>query len=372
MFILLGTNWGRGNTGDFTFNAIKRAGHKVLLITPSECEYEECLTVQEDIDIQSLVGGMPEKPDIFLHVDCSGSTWFFPENIDKLEIPTAFWSTDTHFNFRWHKEWAGLFDYTFFTQKDWMEICVKAGVDNTELLPYAADELFHRDFKLERDIDVGYVGSLNKEKRRYFKMMEDKGIKVTTNDRHLFNEEIGKFYSRCKIVYNISARYDMNQRTFEAPAAGALLIGQSMIDSGFYDIFSPGKNADVHDFDNAADIIRKYLGKPELLSTVAKAGQKLVVEGHTYRSRIEKIVSACSNGVSARRTDPSRYYLRQLKAALVYQHPSFRIYGKAWNNFRNAIEANPAGTGLYILKYLYFRIYEKLLKLKQKMGKAPY
>ena len=372
MLILLGTNWGRGNTGDFVFQAIKRMGHKILLITPTECPYEEAQKIDQDMDLADLIANLDEKPSLFLYVDCSAPTWFFPRNLEKLQIPTAFWSTDTHFNFRWHKEWAGLFDYAFFTQLDWMEICIKAGVNNATWLPYAADEILHRDFNLERDIDVGYVGSLNDEKKRYFENLKKDGVTVTTNSQRLYNEEIGRFYSRCKIVYNISARYDLNQRTFEAPAAGALLISQSMIDKGFYEIFTLGENADVHNFDNASQVIKNYLGNPELLSKVSKAGQKLVLEGHTYRSRIEKILESCSKGITPQRMNNKYDYLHQIKLAMVHQHPSFKLYGKAWRYFKNSMEANPFGTILYLSNYLYFRVYEKLVKLKQKTGKAPY
>lgn len=372
MHIVLATNWKKGNTGDFIFHSIKRSENTLLLISPLDCPYEESRVVAPDVNVVEFIDSLEKKPDIFLHVDCSAETWFFPKGIEHLEIPTAFWSTDSHFNFRWHKEWAGLFDYSFFTQLDWLNLAKKAGVDNATWLPYAADEVYHRDFNLTRDIDVGYVGSLNSVKKEYFKMLEDKGISVATNDKHFYYEDIGRFYSRCKIVYNIAARYDINQRIFEAPAAGALLVSQARVDGGFYGIFKPGLDADVHDFDDAASIIKGYLDNPEKLSRVAEAGQKLVLENHTYTHRIEKIIETCAKGINPKRKDANLAYLRHIKSAFTYQHPTFHLWRKATAELTAALSLSTIRTVAYMFRYLYFRAYEKAVKMRQKLGKAPY
>ena len=372
MHVLFAANLKKGSSGDYIYLALKRLGHKVTVISPLEPVYEECVKVPQDVNLPEFIKNMRQKPDLFLFADCSGSGYFFPEKIADLELPTAWWALDNHLNFRWHKEWAGLFDYVFFTQYDWMMLAAKCGAKNLAWLPYAGDEVFHKDFKVKRDIDIGYVGSVTDQKKRYFRYLEKEGLEIQTNDRVIMYEDVGHFYSRCKIVYNLSARYDLNHRSFEPCIAGALVIGQSDLDEGFYKIFRPGVNCDVHNFDNAAKVIRGYLDDPEKLNRVAAAGQKLVTENHTYTARLKELFKVCGNGVTNERKNIAVSYMRHVKSAMTYQHPQFRLHGKAWKEFQAAMKKSLAGTCLYLFRYLLFRIYEKSLKTRYYFKNAPH
>ena len=177
MHVLFATNLKKGSSGDYIYLAIKRLGHKVTLISPLEPVYDDCIKVPPDVNLPDFIKNMPHPPDMFLFADCSTSSYFFPEKIADLNLPTAWWALDNHLNFRWHKEWAGLFDYVFFTQYDWMKLAAKFGAKNIAWLPYAGDEIFHKDFKVERDIDIGYVGSVTGQKKRYFHYLEKRGWK---------------------------------------------------------------------------------------------------------------------------------------------------------------------------------------------------
>lgn len=370
MHILLAGSFRKANSSvDFLYHAIKRAGCGVTYIGPLDCEYDEFVKVPQDVDVKEFVNNMETPPDLFLFVEGQTYHYFFPKGIMELEIPTAYWATDNYLNFRWNKEYHALFDYTFFVQENRIKLAQKAGADNLYWLPFAADEVFQRDHNVDRDIDVGYVGTVIADKKRYFDKLEKKGIKVETPET--FVDEIGEYYSRCKIVYNICARFDTNVRVFEAPAAGALLINQANVDSGFYRIFTPGVNADVHDFDDAADVIRSYLNDPEKLKKVAKAGKKTVLEGHTYRHRLEEILRVTSDGVTESRLKRRDSYISNVKAALTYQHPNFRLRKRALAELKLALRKDFFSTILHIIKYAAFRVYEKAEKLYWKLGKAP-
>ncbi len=373
MNILLLTNYKRGgHLGFITHRTLTRMGHAVTLATPLACDLPEALIVPEDVDAVALVNSLPVKPDLLLWVESSVGNRFLPRRVLEVDIPTACWLGDNYLNHRWHKEYCALYDYAFYAQLGRMELARRIhGYSHLHWLPWGADEEFHRDFHRERDIDVGYVGSIIKDKIRFFQKMEEGGIPVAFNKTFLSGEQVGEYYSRCKIVYNICARFDMNPRTFEACCAGALLVHQRVIDEGFYRIFTPGENCGVHDFDDAPDVIRKWLADPEARGRAAAAGQKLVLEKHLYRHRMEELLDTVKGGVTGRRRAEASGYHGHLRAALTFQHPHFRLRKEAAREFKAAFAVNFSGSALYLLKYAFWRIVEKLEKLKWEMEKRP-
>ncbi len=374
MNILLLANYKRGaNLGFHACRALSQLGHTVTLATPLPCGEPGALIVPEDVDAVSLVNSLAVKPDLLLWAETSVGNRFLPRRILEVDIPTACWLGDNYLNHRWHKEYCALYDYAFYAQLGRMELAQKIhGYSHLHWLPWGADEEFHRDFHLERDIDVGYVGTIIKDKVRFFQRMEEGGIPVAFNKTFLVGDSaVGEYYSRCKIVYNICARFDVNPRTFEACCAGALLVHQRVIDKGFYRIFTPGENCDVHDFDDAPDIIRKWLANPVARGRAAAAGQKLVLEKHLYRHRMQELLDVVKGGVTERRRAEARGYHGHLRQALTFQHPHFRLKVDAARGFKMAFAANFFGSAFYLLKYAFWRVVEKLEKIRWEMGKRP-
>lgn len=356
----------------FAYRALKSLGHRVTLISPADNATDEFIKVPNNVYVPRFINEMGDKPDLFLAVETLGKERFFPGGILELDIPTAIWLGENHLNFRWSKEYSAMFDYAFWCQYGWMKQARDIyGYGHLHWLPAAADEEHHRDFNLERDIDVGYVGSMNDVKRRIFEKIRKEGVAVEFSETPLRGEDVGRYYSRCKIVLNICARFDLNMRTFEACHAGSLMIGQRVIDEGFYRIFTPGVNADTHDFDDAAKIIKNYLANPERLRQVALAGQKMVSEGHTYRRRFEELLRICSGGVTQRRIDFAQSHLANIKMGLTYQHPQFKLKREAMAELRRAFGKDFLGSALYLFKYGYWRIREKIRKTIWELGKRP-
>ncbi|MBI3794477.1 MAG: glycosyltransferase [Nitrospinae bacterium] len=370
--VLLATNFREYHLGWFYYRALRSLGHRVTVVSPLDGPAENLIKVGTDVHIPNLINGMTHKPDLFLFVETSANNRFFPRGILELEIPTAGYLADNFLNFRWHKEYCAMFDYAFFCQLGRMNLANKIhGYEHTHWLPYAADEEVHRAFDVGRDIDVGYVGSVIPEKRRFFDQLEKNGVRVEFNKTFLNFDEIGMFNSRCKIVYNISARFDMNPRTFEACLAGALMVGQRVIDEGFYKIFTPGVNCDAHDFDDAANIIKGYLSDPEKLARVALAGQKMVREGHTYKHRARELLKICAAGVTARRLEFAESFEANIKMAMTYQHPHFRLRREARAEFKLAFKKDFLGSLAYLVRYAYWRIREKIERIIWGFGKRP-
>ncbi len=369
--ILFGTNFRVGQTGEFAYLALKRMGHKVIGFTPEMDAPDEWLKVPADLDAEELASGYGPSVDLFLMVESSTGTPFLPRNISKVSIPTGYWMYDNYLNIRWNKEVAALFDYCFFAQLNRLELARRYGCDNLAWAPFAADEQFHRNFHKERDIDIGYVGSITDQKKRYFSAFEKSGLRVVTNDRYLSYEEIGEFYSRCKLVYNILARRDMNVRTFEASAAGALVINQRFIDEGCHVIFREGESMMFHEFDDAAQICRDLLADDETRERMASNAEKIVMSGHTYRHRMESIIEIMSKGVTESRLERSVGHYVHMAEALTCLHPHFRWRERGLAELMNAFRKAPLRSMAYLVKYCYYRIMEKVEKVKWSFGKAP-
>lgn len=372
MHILFAASFRKGNFADFTYHAIKRMGHGVTWLSPGDCPYTDSVNSPTNVDIAGVARDMPRKPDLFLYLDTSEGVPFLPRRVLECGIPTAFWALDNHLNLRWHKEYCALFDYAFFTQYDHM---VKTrrfyGYPHLHWLAYCCDRQAHADGGVERDIDVGHVGGVTPDRKKFFAALERQGVHVTTNSRYLVCGEVGAFYSRCKIVLNVCARYDLNMRSFEAPAAGALVIGQKRLDSGFSRIFTPGVNCDVHWFDDAAAVIKKYLADDELRRRVAEAGKAVALGGHTYDHRLGDLLKVCAGGVTERRAALRGTWRARLKMGLTLWNRQFNRKREAAEELKRAFGANPAGAAAYLARYGLLRAGEKLEKLRMQMGKAP-
>ncbi len=369
--ILFGTNYKVGQTGHFACTALERMGHNVIPFTPTKNAPDDWLKVAPDVDAPELLKSCGATPDIFLMVESSTGTPFLPKRLADIEIPTAYWMYDNYLNFRWNKEAAALFDYCFFAQVNRMKLARRYGRKNIHWLPFAADEVFHRNFGVERDIEIGYVGSVTGQKQRYFKAFEKSGMKITTNDRYLSYEEIGLFYSRCKLVYNVLARRDLNVRSFEASCAGAVVINQGWIDEGCETIFTEGENMVFHDFDDAPNVAKALLDDDEKRIRMGASAERLVMSGHTYRHRMKKALDIVSGGVTEERMRLRSGFLIPVAEGLTCQHPGFKWRRRAAENFRRAFGRSFFGTALYLVKYAGYRVFEKLEKLVWSMGKAP-
>ncbi|MBI5816548.1 MAG: glycosyltransferase [Nitrospinae bacterium] len=371
MIIVLACNYKVGQTGHFSCLALQRMGHTVIPVTPTPDAPEEWIKVDPQVDAVSLVNGLNPKPDAFFYVEGSVGAPFLPRRIDELSIPAACWLYDNYLNFRWHKELCALFDHAFFAQLNRVQLARSYGRNNVEWLPFAADEEFHRDFGVARDIDIGYLGTITPQKQKYFAQFEKSGMKVVTNERYYSYDEIGRFYSRCKLVYNILARRDLNVRSFEAPCAGALVVNQGWIDEGARMIFPEGQAAMYHNFDDAPQICRRLLDDDAERKRMAENARKTVLSGHTYRHRMEKVIEALGKGASNGRIARSGDFAAPLAEGLICGHRDFRMRERAAGKLFGGIARSPLRAAASLSKYLLWRVYEKAEKTVWSFGKAP-
>lgn len=376
MIVLFGSNYkSEGQTGEFACLALERMGHTVVPFTPSENPPDGWLKVAPDVDAVDFYNHCGYKADMFIMVESSVGSPFLPKNIADLPIPTAYWLYDNYLNFRWNKEVAALFDHCFFAQLNRVNLARKYGRDNVSWLPFAADEVCHRDFHLARDIDIGYLGSITPQKKKYFEEFGKSGLTVVTSGamggKFLSNEDVGRFYSRCKLVYNILARRDMNTRTFEAAYAGALVVQQAWIDEGCQAIFADGESMVFHNFEDAPAICRRLLANDAERERMAKNAQQIVTEAHTYRHRMRKVIDKLSRGVTEERMRMRSTFAIPVAEALTCFHRDFKWRERAREKLREGFSRSPVRVAMALVKFAWWRVKEKIEKIIWSIGKAP-
>ena len=115
-------------------------------------------------------------------------------------------------------------------------------------------------------------------------IIDAKDIKGT----NIPNKELGKVYSKCDILLNdhwddMRENGIISNRIFDALAVGAFIISDDIPE--IHELF--GDNVvTYHGREDLKEKIDDYLKHEEERDAKAKAGQKIALNGHTFRDRV--------------------------------------------------------------------------------------
>jgi GT2 family glycosyltransferase/tetratricopeptide (TPR) repeat protein/SAM-dependent methyltransferase len=229
----------------------------------------------------------PGEFDLFVRVDDGLDT-----PIPRALRPLVWWAIDTHLDFDRCLAQAAAADLTFAAQRPGAAALARAGVANARWLPLACDPAVHRRHDVPKAHDVCFVGNVPPGPRA-----DLLGLICRRCPGHFvgqaYFDDMARAYSAARIVFNRSVRDDLNMRVFEALACGSLLLTNDLPDSGQADLFRDGVHlATYRDPDELLDKLAFYLARPEPRSRVEEAGRQAVTERHTYRHRMETILTA--------------------------------------------------------------------------------
>lgn len=289
MHIALGYSWFSTSVGYHWERALLERGHRVTFVGLG---HEERPGYDGTTSIERIVEGLADPPDLFLWIDPADR--YFPRSIERLSIPTACYLIDVHIG-SWRKAAARFFDGVFVAQKDYVDAYAQAvGHPQVYWLPLAAAPDVHRDHRLERFYEIGFVGNLATAHRktaraRRLALLEKQ---YQTNDfyRHYPPEEVGEVYSRSRIVFNTSIAGDVTMRVFEGAAAGALVLTDG-VKNGLAELLQPGREIVTYEDDN--DMLARidyFLTHPEERESIAAAGRQRVLAEHTYAHRADRLL----------------------------------------------------------------------------------
>ena len=242
--------------------------------------------------------------------------WEIPQDGGK----TIYVCSDTHLgrDYRFNK--ARKFDYVFFNQLNAIaEYQAINGMSLVQLdknlfkdtkggqvigwLPHAAEPQAYPKIEIIKKYDVGFIGHVQ-ETPNYngFTRVEalDRLFKEFPNfyygSRHpafpgvnLF-EDAAKKFSLSKIVFNISIKDDINMRCMETLSTGSFLLTNWIPTLG--ELFEDGKHLVTYKtLDEMVEKAHYYLEHEEEREKIAQAGYEEFINKHTYKHRVEQILS---------------------------------------------------------------------------------
>lgn len=226
--------------------------------------------------------------DIFFYVDPAPS---WPLGLESLPCLTVAYLIDVHQDLLSRLQIAQFFDVVFIAQKDFVPSFQQMGHRNSHWLPLACDTEIHNVASKTRPYDVGFVGKLGMRGTRRHEILSSVLPKYRTNDylKYYSPQDMALVYGQSKIVLNASTKGDVNMRVFEAMAAGALLI-TDRIGNGLSELVEEGSQyIGYSTIAEAMEKIEYFLTQNAERERIARAGQQIVLEHHTYDRRWEFI-----------------------------------------------------------------------------------
>jgi len=277
---------------------LREMGHEVLTVGRGP-EYDLPLTIQ--ISLKALLARLEERgfrPEAVLWCDrCEPPS---VTGFEALPVPLVGYSVDQYCN-PWHVPYSAAFDLMLVAQKDY--VCL-FDVDKlprpVEWFPLFCDAVDQSAQASERDIPVSFVGTISGR--------INTARKVFLNDFRrlcpvfLHQGRYHEAFVRSCIVLNQCAAVELNFRIFQAAATGAAVLTED-VNHGLRDLFEPGRDILVYpcgDAAAAAAVARQWLGRPEALADLARAGREVVLAGHTAHIRAQHIMD-CIGGLARRR-----------------------------------------------------------------------
>jgi Glycosyl transferases group 1 len=239
------------------------------------------------IHIDSIIDQLPNqaRPDVIVAFDNSAPNIFV--GLDETLIPTVFYSVDTHHHVNIHKYLAGMYDYTFVAQKDFIKDFHEVGQD-AEWMPLYASR--YMDASNEKKFGAVFVGNLdrklNPDRVDFFEALK---LKVPV---YCWVGRYWEVFPYSEIIMNQTVKGDLNFRVFEAMMSGAMLLTENS-GNGLLDLFTPGATLEVYEkgnIEHAADLINRYIGNLNLCRQIGAAGREEILAKHLPIHRAERML----------------------------------------------------------------------------------
>ena len=247
-----------------------------------------------DTDMGVVLAVNPDvpRPDLFLWVE--SALGYIPRNIAALECPSCCYLIDSHLQRERHLKHAVGFDFVFIAQLAYLEEFRKVN-PRTYWLPLACDEEIHRQWQVEKNHDIGFVGAVIPESRREELLNRLRGS-FPLHSECCFWDEMARVFSESRIAFNNAANHDLNMRFFEVLSIGSLLLSDMTLGSGQSELFRDGEDYACYLDGNLLETVRFYLENDGLRERIAARGQRLVQNAHTYRHRVEDLIAVTCEG----------------------------------------------------------------------------
>lgn len=238
-----------------------------------------------------------------------------PSNLLALGCPTACYLIDSHLNLERHLERCREFDFVFIAQREYLPAFREVN-PKTFWLPLGCDPDIHCRWPVDKQFDAGFVGGVSSGSERE-QLLQRLSVAVDLKYERCFWDDMAQLFSASRMVFNNAVRNDLNMRVFEAMSTGTLLLSDMAFKSGQDELFMDGEDFACYHAGNLEDTARFYLENETLRERIARRGQRLVHNAHTYSHRVEDLLDVALGG------KPDTFSAAELRQRSIAGVPSF-------------------------------------------------
>ncbi len=256
--------------------------------------HDQDIPTESEPDMRVLWQRIPEslRPDLYLWVE--SITGHFPLNLDAVTVPKACYLIDSHLNLDWHVRWAQQFDHVFIAQREYLQAFRDAGNRSVHWLPLGCDPEIHRQSTRIKQYDIGFVGSLNTDRRVSLLNTIERSFRVVYE--RCFWTDMADFFAKSRIVFNNAIRNDLNMRLFEVLSTGTFLLTDLAANSGQEELFHDKEELGMYTDSGILDAVSYYMHHEEERERIAARGRAVVHAAHTYAHRLEDLLAVSLGG----------------------------------------------------------------------------
>ncbi len=277
--------------GEEYAGALASMGHKVFVYSPEQTQIQESTGVAE-FSLQHAIEQASFEPDLVLIKLIGGRPLL--NDLAACPYRLVAYVYDSMLNHFWLRHYLKLFDDVFVDCKDSLRRLAEEGVE-AHWLPFGVDPALYPSEYVEKEVDVGFVGSVQGRPRRvamldllreHFTVRAEGGW---DSDEFLNAKQACAIYRRSRIVINELLFQTVTSRTFEAMASGSMLLTESCAPE-LRDFFTEGIHLDTFEPETLIEKVRYYLDHEEERERIAAAGRRKILAEHTLERRAEFLI----------------------------------------------------------------------------------
>jgi spore maturation protein CgeB len=206
-----------------------------------------------------------------------------------------------------HKNIADKFDHLFYTDSFFLEEGKTFDFPNGSYLPLAVNENRFFDKNQKREERLLFIASYTKQRMEFLKQINSIDLKLIGAkwqkeylkknteyiDKNININQVVDEYNLSQFILNIKHEHNvvngLNMRTFEAIASGGCLLQDYVKDIEIN--FEINKDILVYNnIEELNELILKMRKDKLIMNNLIKNGKELVLEKHTYKNRVNKIL----------------------------------------------------------------------------------
>jgi len=270
---------------------LRQMGHRVVTAGWQNNGYDVQFKVPQ-ISVEELEALLPRGfvPDRIVYMDDSAPIGV--HGLERLSIPSVYYSVDAHHHSYWHRYFGATFDLVLVAQKDYIPEFQKYN-SNVKWFPLWASRIVAP--QAEKSIGACFRGNLNPKWHPHRVSFFEELRKVAEIDADFGPYE--EAYPRSKIVLNEAVNNDVNFRVFEALICGAMVITPE-VGNGFNDLFVVGEDLVTYppgDVAAAAEKIKYFLEHDAEREQIAARGHEKVSKLHSPMARARDLSNHLEN-----------------------------------------------------------------------------